>query len=227
MMSAVVFDLFETLITESSLRPAGVASLASEFSCDRESFRREWKARRADVTVGRISFRQALHDVAAALDGVVDDRLLDRVCRDRVRTKHGPFAAVDPEILSLLDALRDARVALGVISNCFAEDVTGWPSSALASRVQCALFSHEVGLAKPDPRIYLEAASRLGIEIGSMCYVGDGGDDELSGAAQAGARPMKATWFLRRWPHYRGTAGPVEIVGSPADLAGKLLAPIR
>src|SRR5258708_1678326 len=58
MVQAVLFDLFETLITESGTRPAGVSSLAPELGCEREAFRAQWKARRAAVTAGCVSFRE-------------------------------------------------------------------------------------------------------------------------------------------------------------------------
>ena len=65
------------------------------------------------------------------------------------------------------------------------------------------MFSCEVGLAKPDPAIYLEATRRLRVDVSDAWFIGDGMDDELSGAAQAGLRAFRALWFLKRWPHYR------------------------
>src|SRR5438067_7380251 len=60
----VLFDLFETLVTESVTRPFSVSSLASEFGCECEAFRTQWKAVRPAVILGRLSFRQALRDIA-------------------------------------------------------------------------------------------------------------------------------------------------------------------
>jgi FMN phosphatase YigB (HAD superfamily) len=68
------------------------------------------------------------------------------------------------------------------------------------------VFSCEVGLAKPDPHIYVEAVRRLQVDVSETWFIGDGGDDELSGTERAGLRAFKALWFLRRWPHFRDEA---------------------
>ena len=203
MVQAILFDLFETLITESRDPPRGVSSLAPEFGCAREAFRAQWKTRRPAVTAGRLSFRQALSDIAIALGGHADEALLQRVCEDRVRAKARPFAQIDPHVLTTIDHLRSRGLRLGVISNCFAEDVVAWPQSALASRFDCTVFSFEVGLAKPDPAIYLEATRRLGVSASETWFIGDGQDDELAGAERAGLRSFQALWFLKRWSHFR------------------------
>ena len=48
------------------------------------------------------------------------------------------------------------------------------------------MFSCDVGLSKPDPRIYEIACERLGVEPGDCLFVGDGANDELPGAERAG-----------------------------------------
>jgi HAD superfamily hydrolase (TIGR01509 family) len=207
MLKAVLFDLFETLVTESSRRPAGVSSLAHEFGCEREPFRRAWKQLRPQVTTGRVTFSEALSRIATKLSGHADEATLQRLCAERACVKAAAFAHIEPQVLQMLDDLRGHGLCLAVVSNCFAEDVTAWPRSPLAPRFDCVVFSCEVGLAKPEPRIYTEAVRRLQVETPEACFIGDGGDDELSGAEQAGLRAFKALWFLRRWPHWRDDAG--------------------
>ena len=203
MLRAVLFDLFETLVTESLIQPAGVSSLAAEFGCEREPFRRRWRALRPAVTVGQVSFGQALKDIASTLGRHAGDATLERLCAVRTRTKAKPFAQIEHPVLTMIDDLRSRNLRLGVISNCFAEDVAAWPHCSLVSRFDCTVFSFQVGLAKPNPDIYMEAARRLGVDVSETWFIGDGADDELSGAEQAGVRAFKALWFLRRWPHFR------------------------
>jgi putative hydrolase of the HAD superfamily len=150
-----------------------------------------------------MSFRQALNDIATSLGGQADAATLQRICDERIRVKGEPFSQVEEKIVLMLDHLRSRNLRLGVISNCFAEDVVAWPESVLASRFDCTVFSFEVGLAKPDPEIYVEATRRLRVDVSEAWYIGDGFDEELSGAEQAGLRAFRALWFLRRWPHFR------------------------
>jgi putative hydrolase of the HAD superfamily len=203
MLKAVLFDLFETLITESRTKPLGVSALAPELGCEREAFGREWKVRRPSVTVGLVSFRQALSDIASRLGTHADEGTLQRLCNERTSAKALPFREIEDQVLTAIDYLRSRDLRLGVISNCCAEDVAEWPRCSLASRFGCAVFSFEVGLAKPDPEIYIEATRRLRVEVSDTWFIGDGADAELSGATQAGIRAFKALWFLRRWPHFR------------------------
>jgi HAD superfamily hydrolase (TIGR01549 family) len=219
MVRAVLFDLFETLITESRTRPPGVSSLAPALGCDRDAFRSQWHALRPAVMIGRLSFRQALSDIATSLGGAPDDLVLQQLCDQRVRTKAEPFEEIEQDVLGMIDDLRSRGIRLGVVSNGFTEDVAAWPRASLAPRFDCAVFSCEVGLAKPDPAIYREATRRLQADVSHTWFIGDGGHDELSGAEQAGLRPFKATWFLRRWPHFRPDPGPFANVASVEEIA--------
>jgi len=153
--------------------------------------------------VGRLSFRQALSDIATNLGGHADEDTLQRMTKERIRVKAEPFAQIEDQILTMIGALRSRNLRLGVISNGFAEDVAPWPACALASSFECAIFSCEVGLAKPDVEIYLEATRRLQVNVGDTWFIGDGLHDELRGAEQAGLRAFRALWFLRRWPNFR------------------------
>ena len=50
---------------------------------------------------------------------------------------------------------------------------------------------------KPDPEIYNLACERLGIVSAKAVFVGDGGFDELQGAAEVGMRPVQARWYYK------------------------------
>ena len=222
MVKAVLFDLYETLITESGTRPPGVSSLAPALGCEREAFRREWKAIRPAVMVGRWSLREALREITARLGSPAEDATLRQLCDERVRTKTEPFAHVEQQVLGMLDHLRSRDIRLGVLSNCFAEDVAAWPHSALAWRFDSTVFSFEIGLAKPDPEIYKQAARRLQVDVSDTWFIGDGGDEELSGAERAGLRPFRAAWFLRRCPHFRDEPGSVADVATVGEIVSRV-----
>ena len=128
----------------------------------------------------------------------------------------------------MTDYLRRRSLRLGIISNCFAEDVAAWPGCSLASRFDCTLFSFEVGLAKPDPEIYIEATRRLRVDVSETWFIGDGGHEELSGAEQAGLRALKALWFLKRWPRFREkpcSATTVATVDEVVSLVERVIGP--
>jgi len=218
MVRAVLFDLFETLITESRTRPPGVSALAFDLGYEREVFRRYWKEVRPAVMIGRVSFRQALNDITARIGSPAEDVTLRHLCDERLRIKAQPFEEIEPQVVSVLDYLRSRQIRLGLVSNCFAEDVAAWPNCSLATRFDCTVFSFEVGSAKPDPAIYREATRRLRVDVSEAWFIGDGGHEELLGAEQAGLRTFRALWFLRHWPHFQDQAPSENSLGTVEEI---------
>jgi putative hydrolase of the HAD superfamily len=220
MIEAILFDLFETLITESQVQPTRASSLAAALGLEREAYRAEWKARRPRVVVGELSFAEALTEISQTLVGRVDLAAVERICEQRMREKAAAYSYMDSQVMTLITDLVRRGVGLGVVSNGFKEDVLPWAGSPLASGFQCTAFSCEEGIAKPTPEIYLRAVRRLGVRLENTLYVGDGADNELTGAEQAGLRAYRAAWFVRsspknpEWPELAGRQDVLELVAA-------------
>jgi len=73
--------------------------------------------------------------------------------------------------------------------------------------IDTAVISAEVGMEKPDPRIFHHACERLGVEPAAALHVGDDVEDDVAGARAAGCAAL-------HWP---------DDVGSFAELARRLL----
>jgi HAD superfamily hydrolase (TIGR01509 family) len=200
MIAAVLFDLYETLITESALRPTRASSLASTLGVEEKAYRAEWKKRRPRIVRGDMSFVDALAEISQSLTGQVDVATIQRIRGERIREKAAAYAQIDENIRTLIAGLSRRGIRLGVISNGFDEDIVGWSECSLAPSVQCTMFSCLEHVAKPDPEIYLRAIHRLGAEPSATVYIGDGADNELLGAERAGLRPGRAAWFVRDTP---------------------------
>jgi putative hydrolase of the HAD superfamily len=195
MIKAVLFDLFETLITESRVNPTRASRLGETLGLDQEAFRAAWKARRPRVVLGQLSFVEALTEISRTLTGTSDAAAIRRIRDQRIQEKAAAYAHVDEDVAALVADLRSRGVALAVVSNCFEEDVFEWPACALAREFQCTLFSFAEGVAKPDPEIFRRATHWLGVDPARALFVGDGGDNELAGAEGAGLRACHARWF--------------------------------
>jgi len=195
MIKAVLFDLFETLITESPVQPMRASRLGETLGFEQEAFRDAWKARRPRVVLGQLSFAEALTEISTTLTGRVNRAAIQRMCEQRIRDKAAAYAQIDEDVAALITDLRGCGVGLAIISNCFEEDVLEWSTCPLARGFQCTLFSFAEGVAKPDPEIYLRATRRLGVEPATAVFIGDGADNELVGAERAGLRAFRALWF--------------------------------
>jgi FMN phosphatase YigB (HAD superfamily) len=200
LINAVLFDLFETLITESRARPTRASSLGAKLGLEPEAFRVQWRSRRPRVILGQLSFAEALCEVCESLSGRVDRTAIRHICEQRARDKAAVFEHISDNVAALMAELSNRDVRLGVISNCFEEDVLAWPACSLARHVQCAVFSWAEGLAKPNAEIYHLGIRRLGVEPATAVFVGNGDDDELVGAERAGLRAFRARWFSTLGP---------------------------
>jgi putative hydrolase of the HAD superfamily len=198
-IKAVFFDLFETLITEFSDGKRITArdiNYLELFGISSEDFKKEWGSRQEDRMRGRYS------NYAMVMKDILDKRKLnfnaeavESLYQARIREKEAPFQNIRPDVIALLANLRKRGLKLGLISNCTEEEVRLWHKSELAPYFDEVVFSYEVALAKPDIRIYQLACERLGVEPEHAIFIGDGGSNELDGAAQAGLHPFHAFWF--------------------------------
>lgn len=220
-MEAVIFDLFETLVTELTIPVRRACSLASALGVDAIAYKREWRLRRPEIVLGRSTFRDVLRQIAWELGGVVEDAVLHELRAERIAQKAAVLSRVEPEILATLSGLRRKGLKLGLITNVFAEDVRNWEQSPLRACFDATVFSCTAGLMKPNPAIYVAACEELGVPPQHALFVGDGGDDELSGAGRAGLATARALWFASQWPNT--TIGPddpgLRRIGEVLDVA--------
>jgi putative hydrolase of the HAD superfamily len=125
----------------------------------------------------------------AAADLLADYRL--NCCR---------HAAAIPGAFEVLAELRRRDIKLGIVTNGETEfqnrhiDALG-----LAPLVDAVLISEAEGLRKPDARLFLRAASRLGTPAERCLFVGDNPEVDIRGADAAG---MATAWFAHEnsWP---------------------------
>ena len=204
MLKAAFFDLFETLITELDPGKQPRPSVADTLGIDEVSFRAEWDRRTEARMSGVIpDYPSVLRAICRALQHPVSEALIEDLHQKRLNDKATPFASVGSDIASALKEIRQNGLQIGVISNCSPEEVVAWDSCPLASLVDTAIFSCDVGCIKPQKEIYWLACARLKVEPADCLFFGDGGSDELMGAEEAGICPYWATWFLDRWPHMK------------------------
>jgi putative hydrolase of the HAD superfamily len=91
-----------------------------------------------------------------------------------------------PDTERTLHVLHSAGIAVAVVSDCTVELAEAWPELPASALVAARVLSCEEGRRKPDPELFLAAASRLGVPAEDCLYVGDGGGNELAGASAVG-----------------------------------------
>jgi putative hydrolase of the HAD superfamily len=170
---AVIFDLWETLIDWDRQSAAAMVAAVAERAPD---FTERWPHSKNRYT-GPI--RDALADAG------VPSTAIEEVCALRLEYVRGALVP-RPGAIETLRTLRDRDVLVGLITVCSEDVEVLWPSTPFAGLFDAEVFSSAVGLAKPDPRIYLLCCEQLGVEPGEAVFVGDGANDELAGAERVG-----------------------------------------
>jgi len=103
----------------------------------------------------------------------------------------------EPAVLGALADLRADGWAVGVVTNGPPTQREKVERTGLSPLVDACCISEELGVAKPDPRIFAEAARRCGFERASV-MVGDTAVPDVAGGQAAG---LATVWLDRgrRW----------------------------
>jgi FMN phosphatase YigB (HAD superfamily) len=113
--------------------------------------------------------------------------------------EHPPL--VNPELAEVVRTLEARRIPLIAITNTARRGVT-WQEffrGRAGVRFEHIVASCEVGRAKPDPEIFVEAARRLGMAPSAILHVGDRWELDVDGALRAGCG---AALYRGLWDRY-------------------------
>jgi putative hydrolase of the HAD superfamily len=95
-----------------------------------------------------------------------------------------------PDAAPALAGLRGAGLRLAVVSNWDCSLSSVLAQLGLAAAIDRVVVSAEVGVAKPDPRIFHVALERLGCDVSEALFVGDSLETDVAGARAAGLRAL-------------------------------------
>lgn len=191
---AVLFDWGDTLFTSPDAAQVIVEAAAERgvdvVYADALSLWREiWAAGKtpAELAKGRdLSLelhREAWTSLFERADGVVPG--IAPVLYERVLSQERWSPYPDTEVT--LRALRERGVKIGIVSNVPRELATIFAAHGLDGFIDAFTQSYEVGAEKPDPRIFIAACERLGMDPSETLMVGDHAVAD-GGAVAAGLR---------------------------------------
>ena len=214
----VIFDLFETLITEWGHKKYTKNEMCADLGIDRVLFDTYWNEKKDDRYIGSISFEDSLLYVSKNCGKSVATATIYDIIEKRIKTKSVCFEYVLPEVFQLLKTLRESGLQTAIISNCSSEEVKVLKESELYRYFNEVILSYEVHMKKPDSCIYLEALARLGVSAEDCIFVGDGGSNELIGAKNVGMKAIQAKWYTNQHPKKRDTIEGFPAAEEPLDI---------
>jgi putative hydrolase of the HAD superfamily len=243
MLAAVTFDCWQTLIADDDateglarrLRIAGCRAalerggfpvpeeaVAAAYDAAGEALASLWASGRDTSTEGQVRF------LLSHLDGPLAPEPPARLLRDLANAYAGPVLEALPLVLEGAGealAWATARgLRLGLICN------TGRTPGrtlrpALAKRhllrhLHACTFSDELGIRKPDPRVFQTTLSALGVGAAEAVHVGDDPVADVAGAKRAGLRAV----YVRRKVGAPEVAAADATIGSLRELPAVLAA---
>ncbi|MHB1414688.1 MAG: HAD family hydrolase [Chloroflexota bacterium] len=192
MIRAILFDFYDTLVyrDEDVSRQARL-DIARLLGVDIDLLNVLWRRHRDERMLGLIpTMAEYLAIVARELEIEVPPATVAeavRIDRDSQRQSVHLYA----NTRRVLETLRKMGFNLGLLSNSSdsAQEPLIWLQ--LKSHFDTLVLSHEVGILKPDPRIYRLAAERLAVAPEECAFVADGGFGELDAAHELGMLAVK------------------------------------
>ena len=203
MIKAIFFDLFFTLIVpvyDENINEYKILGLTPE----------EWEKYAEDDTLyeeramGFVkSEKEIIDKIADIMPIKVDEETRGKLLMAREHRMKTALQNVSPKILSALKELRSKGIKICLISNADVIDSKYWNESPLSEFFDEAIFSCDVGLLKPDKRIYELAMEKMNCEPDQCMFVGDGGSSELNGAKSVGMKTVFTEMLDKKVPKQR------------------------
>jgi HAD superfamily hydrolase (TIGR01509 family) len=139
-----------------------------------------------DETRRRPYFRALLAHLG--IESSLADMLIERF--DAAHKQDNLWRKMLPSTPTVLTELRKRGFTLGVISNADGRIAAILQQCGIAALFDTVIDSHEVGVEKPDPRIFALALDRLHTRPDQALYVGDIYGIDVVGSEQAGLQAV-------------------------------------
>ncbi|MCQ2468031.1 MAG: HAD-IA family hydrolase [Clostridia bacterium] len=203
MVKAVIFDMYETLITHFRAPLYFGKEMAEDAGVPEDVFVNAWRVTEDDRATGVLPMDVAIEKVLKQV-GYYSKEASEMLFRKRTENKEECFRHLHEGIIPMMEALKARGVKVALISNCFTEEAAVIRNSVLFSYFDVAMMSCEQGVKKPDEEIFYRCLKELDVGAKECVYVGDGGSRELEVAESLGMKPLQVCWYL-----VKGTKQPV------------------
>ena len=218
MIKAVIFDMYETLITHYKSPLYFSPEMAEDAGMSVYDFLPYWRNTEQDRWVGKLTFEDTITTILKN-GGCYSEKILNKIVEKRVATKEEGFRHLHEGILPMLEELQKKGLKIGLISNCFSEEAMVIRKSILFPYFDQVCLSYEQGVQKPDPEIYKRCMKELEVKPEECLYIGDGGCQELESAKALGMHPLQACWYFQDDLEFQSKRDPdFEQLDDPMDV---------
>ncbi len=196
MIKAVVFDMFETLVTHFESPVYMAKQICTDIGITEQKFREIWDTTDEDRTLGKKSLEEVIEAILRA-NNCYSCELFEMIIEKRKQSKVECFNHIHSEITPMLTAIKEMNIKVGLITNCYFEERDVIQNSVLFDYFDAVCMSCELGMQKPNSEIFQKCTHDLAVAPEECLYVGDGGSFELESAQAIGMHPIQAVWYLK------------------------------
>jgi 2-haloalkanoic acid dehalogenase type II len=213
-ITTILFDLDDTLFDHAGTARAALAATAAGRSSLQGVSVEELYQRYSElleemhplVMTGQISYLAARHERFQRLLVPYEPAPTAADVSELATQHYGYYQQLRrsvPGALALLQALKPEYKIGIVTNNRLAEQQEKLHYLGMSELVDVLITSEEIGVLKPDPRIYQVALERLGVGPAETVMVGDNWQADVLGALAVGIRPiwLNRTGAARLLPH--------------------------
>lgn len=201
-IKGVIFDVYNTLMSRSvsdfekmvTLLPPDSPELSRELRQKAELAVKKFYSENRHLPWAldnNLGFWKEFYRLYVHTMGINDSNIADDLA---IWSREPKSFSLFPDTLEVLSGLRNRGYLLGLLSNWDVTLKEFCHELGLSEYVDMILASDEVGIRKPDPRIFTIACERLGLPPASCLYVGDSLAKDVTGGNQA---QLKTVWLNR------------------------------
>ncbi len=232
-IKAISLDFYNTIVRFEPMREHIQATACLEFGIpiDADAIRRAYPTadhflsqENGNLPLGRRSPQQVrefwvryemllLDEAGVTVDLETANRIVERVLGMRQEF------VLFPDVVPMLKAVCQEGYFVGVVTNFEGGLAQVLLDLDIAEYLSFAVTSEEVGVAKPNARIFAEALDRAGVRADEAIHIGDQPYADVQGAADAGIMPV----LLDRDNVFEGF-GQTHVIRSLAELPNLLRA---
>ncbi|MGL4207391.1 MAG: pyrimidine 5'-nucleotidase [Aeromonadaceae bacterium] len=190
----ILFDLDDTLFDFPAPQALAAAlahysvTLTPEMLADYQQLNHAlWEQYNAGLIDAQTLKRERFRELAP--HSGVEPLVLNQTFFDAILAHSAPLNGVESTLRQLY-----GKVGMGIITNGFSDiQHARLQQSGLAECFEFVVISEELGINKPDPRIFHSALERMpGVEAHDVLMVGDNPKTDVAGAAGVG---IETCWF--------------------------------
>lgn len=196
-VSLIVFDLFDTLVSESGRVAAQLSEFSEEVGIEPHTFLSEWANHRTIRMSGETSFGTTIRRVCDSCGARASDEFFRDCDSRRRKLRREILVNVEGDILDMLQEISSQGILIRLLSNCASDEVEDWQASPLSRHFEKTVFSCDSGHLKPS-RDAFSLVRSPDEHCLPTAYVADSTGGELEVAMNLGMHGFQATWFIER-----------------------------